>query len=75
VIDRWTRRNAELGLGFRAYFEPRDIWVGVYWEHEAEYDASRAQGLYQVAWLWTIYVCIVPMLPLRFRWLTHYKAG
>lgn len=42
-------------------FEPRDLWVGIYWDwsprHEPDdiYDYSELK----------IYVCIVPMLPIR----------
>lgn len=32
-------------------FEPRDLWIGIYWTRKA-------------SWLW-IYVCLVPCLPLR----------
>lgn len=35
----------------RILFEPRDIWVGVYWKRE-----------HLLTW---IYVCIIPMLPIR----------
>jgi hypothetical protein len=33
-------------------FQPRDVWVGVYWE--------------RMSYL-SIYVCIIPMFPLHFR--------
>lgn len=35
-------------------FEPRDIWIGVYWNREEDYSE--------------VYVCILPMLPIRFLW-------
>jgi hypothetical protein len=37
-------------------FEPRDIWIGVYW-HRIVDDGWNALF---------VYVCIVPMLPIRF---------
>ena len=42
-------------------FEPRDIWVGVYWTTR---DGVFDRGL-------DFYVCILPMLPIIFR--IHYK--
>ena len=36
------------------HFEPRDMWFGVYWNKEQDYNE--------------IYVCLVPMLPIRFLW-------
>lgn len=37
-------------------FEPRDLWVGVYW------DRTR----YELA----VYICLIPTLPLRLRWVS-----
>lgn len=36
-------------------FEPRDLWVGAYWRlgHEADYRTL------------TVYVCLIPCLPVR----------
>lgn len=37
-------------------FEPRDVWVGVYW------DLERAAP----AWSFLrLYICVIPMLPLH----------
>lgn len=44
----------------KIYFEPRDIWVGVYW--------SRSQSLTQLVDILRVYICIVPMLPIRLTW-------
>ncbi len=38
-------------------FEPRDIWIGVYWNREDDYNE--------------FYVCLLPMLPIRFLWGRH----
>jgi hypothetical protein len=43
-------------------FEPRDLWIGVYWNYDEE--ESRAHGRYGIL---TVYVCLLPCLPLRFR--------
>ena len=46
-------------LFVRLLFEPRDIWIGVYWNrayvvgHDARYD---------------VYVCLIPMLPIQVGW-------
>jgi hypothetical protein len=37
-------------------WEPRDLWVGVFWKPPYDEGPSR--------WL-ELYVCVVPMLPLR----------
>lgn len=42
-------------------FEPRDLWVGVYWDH-------RIQGR-----LLRIYVCLVPCLPLVLTFGSHFR--
>ena len=47
---RYRRLSVEL------IFEPRDLWIGVFWD--------------RLALLVNVYVCIVPMLPLRFVWWT-----
>jgi hypothetical protein len=36
----------------QVYFEPRDVWVGVYWTRNAFSEL-------------VVYVCLVPMLPIR----------
>lgn len=40
------------------YWEPRDIWVGVYWNHE------RRSRMYR----FDVYVCLVPFFPIRLTW-------
>lgn len=37
-------------------FEPRDIWLGVYWDMTREMRGMRHLD---------IYICLIPMLPLR----------
>lgn len=57
----FTRRN-QLWPKIQLKFEPRDIWVGVYWEYNKEAIMTR--------WL-NVYLCILPMLPIRFRWIWY----
>lgn len=41
-------------LRWSIYFEPRDCWMGLFWDR-------RADGLY-------VYVCLIPCVPLRIVW-------
>jgi len=41
-------------------FEPRDIWIGVYWEYDNSVILTNRL---------TVYVCILPFLPIRLRWI------
>lgn len=45
----------------RVYFEPRDLWVGVYWNYEKDKYLVPASKL-------DIYICIIPMFPIRLSW-------
>jgi hypothetical protein len=44
-------------------FQPRDCWVGFYWEKRIK----RTEGLnfVRVRHLW---ICLIPMLPLHISW-------
>jgi hypothetical protein len=44
-------------------FEPRDLWVGVYW------NVTGAQELPNpLKRRIDVYICLVPMLPIHIRW-------
>jgi len=45
----------------RIQFEPRDIWIGVYWTKE---QTGRGRLL-------TLYICLVPMLPITLQIFYH----
>lgn len=53
--------NARDGLtgSVRLRFEPHDLWVGVFWRW---YHATPATRI-GVGWGLSLYVCVVPMLP------------
>jgi hypothetical protein len=64
VTNWWWRgpreqlRNVLPSLWLEFLFEPRDLWVGVYWTRP---DVSWNHAL-------DIYVCVVPCFPLLVRW-------
>ena len=37
------------------HFEPRDLWIGAYWNKEVEYTE--------------VYICLLPTVPIRFLWI------
>ncbi len=39
-------------MKIRIYFEPRDIWLGVFWDRRPELN---------------VWVCLLPMLPIHVR--------
>lgn len=43
--------RGDAGVSVRVLFEPRDLWLGVYWD--------RRPGAL------VVYVCVLPMLPIR----------
>ncbi len=51
------------------YREPRDVWLGVFWDHdEAKITRPDWSGVDYYERL-TLYVCLLPCLPIRLRWL------
>jgi hypothetical protein len=43
-------------------FEPRDLWIGVYWTKTV---TDMGPNLYVE---WDVYICWIPTLPLHIRW-------
>lgn len=54
--SRW-RRIPFTRVVFRFEFEPRDLWLGVYWNWQ----------VLPLADVLDVYVCLLPTLPIRFR--------
>lgn len=46
----------------RLLWEPRDIWIGVFWNQHQEEDSF---WIYRFTF---VYVCLIPCLPLAFIW-------
>jgi hypothetical protein len=50
-------------------FVPRDLWIGVYWNLRENGVPVRCPGIDPYTrFRASVYVCIVPMLPIIFRW-------
>lgn len=49
-------RECSHEVSLRLYLELRDLWVGLYWEHN-EFER------------WCFYLCLIPCLPLRIKFL------
>lgn len=43
------------------YFEPRDLWIGVYW--------TRIELISELVDEFRIYICLIPRFPIRLVWL------
>jgi hypothetical protein len=45
-------------------FEPRDIWIGVYWDKESYFIPLPLEK-------WTVvrvYICLIPLFPIKVSW-------
>ena len=59
--------------GLKVRFEKRDIWIGVFWRKEPLFgfaDGRPALDGFQLeSWLYEVYVCILPCLPIKAWWV------
>lgn len=54
----------------RLEFEPRDLWVGLFWKADKH---NRYDGL-QMFNKWHFYFCVIPMLPLHITVTTWWHS-
>ena len=64
----WTSRAAHIAMQFQ--WEPRDLWVGVFWRLERWKAPATGWDRYHgkidaMPWSLHVYVCVLPMLPLH----------
>jgi len=57
------RDDMSIGL----LFEPRDLWVGVYWT-DTIYRALGIDNRYHETTWREVYICLVPCLPIKLLW-------
>ena len=57
-------RKENLRVSFK--FEPRDLWIGVYWDQPDIHPVLGFAGI-------NIYVCILPTLPIKFEYYWELK--
>jgi len=50
-------------IDWEILWEPRDLWIGVFWDKRLE---CRASGDYE--WFGHVYVCLIPCLPWHLWW-------
>lgn len=50
------------------YWEPRDAWVGFYWNVDKVKRYSERSRRWNDDRRMNLYVCLVPCLPIRIRW-------
>jgi hypothetical protein len=54
-----------MGWTVRLLFEPRDLWVGVYWD--------RIYEVYEQGY--DLYICLLPMLPIKVSCRKRWRIG
>ena len=52
------------------YWEPRDIWIGAYWDSAKERRMNASTGVRRVH----VYICLIPCFPIRLTWTSTYSV-
>lgn len=57
------------------YWEPRDVWIGVYWTRDEVKITRPAWDGFDYRQRMTAYICLVPCFPIRVWWWLGYTPS
>ena len=55
----FERGKTDNKISAKVLWEPRDLWIGVYWDRSRLGDALQSVK---------VFICIIPCLPFRLHW-------
>lgn len=61
------------GLSCRVYLEPRDLWVGVYWDYPKRVYVEDGEALDPIENRVYVHICLLPCIPIRLIFWRHLK--